>query len=252
MEPLAQLLGADIYRFALVFTRTAAVMAMLPGIGENAIPTRVRVITALAVSVTLAPSIRGLPVVAPTEGPAAILALGYEFVIGTALGVCAKLMLAALQTAGSVVGQTIGLSNPFTMEVGGFEGSSIPAGMLVVTGTAAFLAADLHYLVLDALVRSYGSWPAGAPPDMGVLAERITRTVGASFHVGMGLASPFLIFAVVGNLILGLVNRVMPAMPVYFVGVPASLAAGLFMFAVAAGLMVGGALDAVADRVGMW
>ncbi len=240
MDTLPQLLSGEIYRVALVFLRVAAAAAILPGIGEFAVPVRVRLGVALLAALALAPALPGLPAAPPAQPAEIAVQFAGETIVGAFLGFGAKLFLAALQVTGTVVSQTIGLSSPFSADGMGFEGGTVLSGTLVIAGLALLFATDLHYLMLDALARSYAVWPAGRFPDAGLLAGRYAQLVAATFRLGVGLAAPFLVFGFTFNVALGLVNRVMPAMPVFFVGTPIMLGAGLFLFMATAGVMLTG------------
>lgn len=250
MDALSALLLPEVLRFLLVLSRVGAALGMLPGFGETVVPMRVRLGAALMVAFVLAPSMPAAPGALQGDGLALVERLACELAIGAFLGLGAKLFLSALQVAGGIAAQAIGLGNPFSMGLGGFEGGSLLSGTLVITGLAVFFATDLHYLSLDALARSYGAWPIGVWPDVGALARRFSELVAATFRLGVGIAVPFLMIAVLGNLVLGLVNRVMPSMPVFFVGTPMLLGGGLFVFMITAGAMVTLALAAMADWLG--
>lgn len=254
-DPLLHLLAPEIYRVFLVFVRVAAAVALLPGFGEFAVPARVRLIVAILVAVTLAPAVPGLPTAMPANAAVLLEQMFGELVVGAFLGLGAKLFLAALHVAGSVAAQAVGLSTPFGLEAaGGFESGSVLSGTLAIAALAALFATDLHYLMLDALARSYGTWPVTASgaglPDFGMLAGRFAQLVASTFRLGVGLAAPFLVFGLVGNVALGLINKVMPALPVYFVGTPAMLGAGLGIFLVTGGAMLTATLAALAAWLG--
>jgi flagellar biosynthetic protein FliR len=57
--------------------------------------------------------------------------------------------------------------------------------------------------------------------------------LGDSFVVGIQLAAPVLVFALVFNTGLGLVNRLVPQMQVFFVGLPIQVMVGLSVLAIA-------------------
>lgn len=250
MDALAQLLSLEVYRAFLVFARVAAALGFLPGFGEFAIPPRVRLCIALPVALALTPTVPGLPDRLPADGAVMLEQLFAETVVGAFLGLGAKLFLAALQVTGSIAAQTVGLSSPFSSEATGFEGGSTLSNTLGIAGLAALFATDLHYLMIDALVRSYGSWPAAVLPDVGMIAGRFAQLVAQTFRLGVELATPFLVFGMLANVALALVNRVMPSMPVYFVATPAMLGAGMVVFMVTAGVMLTACLAALGGWLG--
>ncbi|PWC37794.1 flagellar biosynthetic protein FliR [Azospirillum sp. TSO35-2] len=240
MDPLSQMLSVEIYRAFVVLARVAAAIGLLPGFGENAVPMRVRAALALVVTLILLPSVDGLPDRLPDDPLEMLRVFAGEALIGAYLGAGAKLFMAALQTTGALAAQVIGLSNPFSLNAAGFEGGSVLSGILLIGGLAMLFATDVHYLMIGAIARSYGSWPVTEFPEIGVIAGRFSQLAADTFRLAVGLAAPFIVYGLVVNLALGLINRVMPAMPVYFVGTPGVLMVGLALFMVTAGAILTG------------
>ncbi len=83
-----------------------------------------------------------------------------------------------------------------------------------------------------------------------MLAGQYARLLAATFRLAVGLAAPFILYGLVLNLALGLVNRVMPAMPVFFVGTPVMLLVGVGLFMVTAGAMLTGFAAALGGWLG--
>ncbi|WP_372395993.1 flagellar biosynthetic protein FliR [Azospirillum sp. HJ39] len=248
MDALSQLLTLEIYRGLVVLARVAAAISLLPGFGEAAVPMRVRAALAVILTLVLLPGLDGLPGRMPEQPVEMLRTLAGETLVGAYLGLGARLFMAALQTTGALVAQVVGLSNPFSMEAAGFEGGSVLSGVLLIGGLALLFASDVHYLMIGALARSYGSWPAGEFPEIGLVAQRFAQLLATTFRLGVGLAAPFILYGLVMNLALGLVNRVMPAMPVYFVATPGMLMVGLGLFMATAGAM----LTAFVAALGGW
>src|SRR5207244_13610287 len=65
----------------------------------------------------------------------------------------------------------------------------------------------------------------------GDVAALATRAFATAFKIGMQLSAPFLVFGLVFNIGLGVLARLMPAMQVYFVGVPLSIMVGFLILA---------------------
>ena len=92
-------------------------------------------------------------------------------------------------------------------------------------------ATDSHHLVIAALNESYRIFSPGELMPSGDVAALATRAFAAAFKIGMQLSAPFLVFGLVFNIGLGVLARLMPAMQVYFVGVPLSIMVGFLIFA---------------------
>jgi flagellar biosynthetic protein FliR len=87
----------------LVFIRIGAMLALLPVFGEQMLPARIRLAAAIAFSLIAAPL-----VVAPKD--VGFAELGTEAVAGLMLGVGLRLMIIALQIAGSIAAQSTSLA----------------------------------------------------------------------------------------------------------------------------------------------
>lgn len=233
---LTALLTSQVLGFALVFARLGSVMVFMPGFGETMIPIRHRLGLAVVISMALYPA---TPVGAvELSGPLQLLPLlVIEVMIGIWIGLTARIMLMALQYAGYQVGIVTGLSNAFAPSIGSFEGSTLIATSLLLSGVALIFATDLHHVIIEALLMSYEIFPTGQimPGD---LAEQIVRAVGRSFYVGVMITAPFYVMGLVLNVGLGLANRMMPTLPVFFVAAPLLIAAGMVVLFVGSPVML--------------
>src|SRR5918992_5162236 len=95
--------------FLLVFARVGTMVMLLPGLGELSVPVRVRLTVALVLAAVLMPLHRSAYAVdLHSFGPVLVL-LAQEIMIGAVLGLSARLTISALQIAGSVIAQQLGL-----------------------------------------------------------------------------------------------------------------------------------------------
>ena len=89
------------------------------------------------------------------------------------------------------------------------------------------------HFMLGAVVHSYDGLPVGKLTALGDLADSLTSTLSAAFAVAVQLSTPFLVLGLAFNIGLALANRALPQLPVFFVGLPASLAGGLIVLMIA-------------------
>ena len=79
----------------------------------------------------------------------------------------------------------------------------------------------------------------GAPLAVGDLSDAFALQVAAAFALGFQLSSPFLIAALIYNVGLGVLGRLMPMLQVFFFGLPAQIALQLWLLtAVVSGMML--------------
>ncbi|HVV43457.1 MAG TPA: flagellar biosynthetic protein FliR [Nitrobacter sp.] len=237
------LLPALAAAFMLVFARIGAMVMLLPGLGEVNIPVRIKLAIALALTFVILPLHRAAYHVDLTSMTPLVVLMVHEIIIGIVLGATARVTLSALQVAGSVIAQQLGLG--FVTSVDPTQGQQgvVLGNFLTVLGITLLFATDTHYLVIAALSDSYRIFAPGELLPSGDVAELATRAFSAAFKIGLQLSAPFLVFGLVFNIGLGVLARLMPQMQVYFVGVPLSIFAGFLILAAVLATMMGTYLD---------
>lgn len=241
------LLPALAVSFMLIFARIGAMVMLMPAIGEANIAVRVRLSLALVLTLILTPLHRsGFQVDLSTLAPVATL-LVQEIAIGIVLGATARVTISALQVAGSVVAQQLGLG--FVTAVDPTQGQQglLIGNFLTLLGLTLLFATDMHHLVLAALNESYRLFRPGEVLPAGDVASLATRAFATAFKIGIQLAAPFLVFGLVFNLGLGILARLMPQMQVFFVGMPLSIIAGFFILLAVVATMMGTFLEYFGD-----
>jgi len=237
------LLPALAATFLLVFARTGTMLMLLPGLGEQNISARMRLTFALVLAAMLLPLHRAAYHIDTSALGPTIVLLVEEILVGAMLGITARLTVSALEVAGSVIAQQLGLG--FVTAVDPTQGTQgvIVGNFLTMLGITLFFATDMHYLVIAALNDSYTLFAPGELPGTGDAAALITKTVAGAFRVGIQLSAPFLVFGLLFNVGLGVLSRLMPQMQVFFVALPLSIMLGLVFLALVLGAMMGLFLD---------
>ncbi len=235
MEPFAT--GQEVWAGGLLFARLGAIIMLLPGIGESYVPARIRLSMALLLALTLYPIVgHTLPALPPTLGSM----VGWiirEVLVGLAIGAILRSFMTAMMVTGEVVSMqtTLGFSqtaNPMQAS----PGSTI-AAFLTLLGITLLFATNTHHLFIGGIVGSYDLMAPAKPLVAADFTEMAVRTLGQSFLLGVQLAAPVLVFALVFNVASGLVARVMPSFQVYFAAAPLSVLLGLSIFALSLGVL---------------
>jgi flagellar biosynthetic protein FliR len=229
--------------FLLVFARTGTMLMLLPGLGEQNISTRMRLTFALILAAMLLPLHRNAYHIDLTSLGPVVLMLVEEILIGGMLGVTARLTISALEVAGSVIAQQLGLGFVTAIDPTQGEQGMIIGNFLTLLGITLFFATDMHHLVIAALNDSYTLFEPGDLPTSGDAAALITKTVAGAFRIGIQLSAPFIVFGLLFNIGLGVLARLMPQMQVFFVGLPLSILLGLLFLLLLLGAMMSFFLD---------
>jgi flagellar biosynthetic protein FliR len=229
--------------FLLVFARVGTMLMLLPGLGEQNISARMRLTIALVLAAVLLPLHRSAyHIDAGALGPAIVM-LVEEIIVGAVLGITARLTISALEVAGSVIAQQLGLGFVTAVDPTQGEQGVILGNFLTMLGITLFFATDMHHLVIAALNDSYSLFEPGEVPVAGDVAALVTRTVAGAFRIGIQLSAPFLVFGLLFNLGLGVLSRLIPQMQVFFVALPLSILIGFLFLLLVLGSMMGLFLD---------
>jgi flagellar biosynthesis protein FliR len=223
--------------FALVMARVGTLVMLMPGVGDRTIPARMRLTFALLLSLLFLPLVRpALPPLSDGIEPLIKLML-LEVLVGLMIGSTVRITLFAMQLAGTVVAQQMALSFSSTVDpTAGVQNPTI-ATFLVLLATAMIFALDLHHLSIRGMHDSYALIAPGVAPPVGDAAEMILKTFVAAFKSGIQISAPFLVFAIVFNLGLGVLSRLMPQLQIFFLAMPASILIGTLILLAAIGVM---------------
>lgn len=229
--------------FMLAFARVGTMVMLLPGIGEQAMPPRIRLTIALVLCAVVLPAHQKAYTVDLTALAPIIVMLVQEIIVGAVLGLTARLAISALQITGSVVAQQLGLGFVTAVDPTQNEQGLLVGNFLTLLGVTLIFATDLHHLVIEALNDSYSIFQPGEMPLSGDVAKHITQVVAEAFRIGIQLAAPFLVFGLLFNLGLGVLARLMPQLQVFFIGLPLSILLGLLLLMAVIGAMMGTFVD---------
>jgi len=147
--------------------------------------------------------------------------------IGLALGFAARVVFAAIELAGELVGLQMGLNfagffDPATggqtTAVSRFYGVSVSWLFIVING---------HLLLIAAVVQSFQAFPVGPEPFAFVRTVQPQLWGAEIFRLGLWIALPMIAMLLFVNLVLGIVSRVAQQMNVFAIGFPITLSVGL-------------------------
>jgi flagellar biosynthetic protein FliR len=234
----------QVYTGGLVFARIGAMVMLMPGIGENVVPPRIRLSFAVLMAILLAPLVSKSIVTVPSSVGAIGGAVLHEVLVGLMIGAVLKLFVSSLTTAGEIISLQTTLSFAQTTNPAGAQTSTAVATFLSMLGLTLIMVTDLHHLFIGAMVKSYDLFPFTRPVPVNDAAALAVRTVADSFKLGLQLSAPVLVFSIVFNLATGLVGRVMPSFQIFFVTSPLSVILGLSLL----GLSLGGIAMVWTDR----
>lgn len=209
------------------FVRTLALFSGLPIFSQRNMPMRARVGLALFVALAAQASLPEMPATPLDSLPLLLMLLAQQLLIGLSMGFAVRLVFAALEFAGELIGLQMGLNfagffDPST----GSQGTSTSRffGSLVAF---LFVAINGHLLLINALVQSFTVFPVGEEP-FHFLRVAQPQVWGAEiFRIGLWIALPLITMLMFVNLVLGVISRVAPQITVFSIGFPLTVSIGL-------------------------
>jgi len=249
---LETFLPREVFAFLLVFARIGTFFLFIPGIGEAYVPQRSRLALALLVSALALSLVRGDLPPEPTTPANLLIVLGKEMLVALMMGLAVRMMLSALNVAGTIIAFQTGLA--FITSVDPTQGTqgALIATLMTLIGIACIFAFDLHHLMLAGIIQSYVKFPAGVLPPVADFMQLTVKAVGDSFALGLQLAGPFIAFGLVYNVGLGLLARLMPQMQVTMIGMPLQIMLGFALLSVTMSAIMMTFLDQFARRIGFF
>lgn len=233
---LEQLLGVSAGTFVLVFSRIGAMVAVAPAIGESSIPANVRAMLALLLTIVIYPMAATQFALGDMSVFALLALVVREVLIGLFIGIIGRIALSALNVAGTVIAFQSGLAAAQSFDPSQGAQGALIARFLTLLGVTMIFTTGLHHLLIKAIAQSFMVFPPDKPLMIEDAAQLIIMQVVSAFALGLQIAAPFLAYGMLFNIGLGIIARLMPQLPIFFVAMPANIMVGfiLFMFTLSA------------------
>jgi len=208
------------------FIRALALMTSLPVFSQRSVPMRVKVGLALFIALAAQASLPAMPVVA-LDSPVALMLVLQQLLIGLSLGFAARIVFAAVELGGELIGLQMGLNfagffDPATASQGTASGRFF--GTIVAF---LFVLSNGHLAIIAALVKSFSVFAVGDEPFAFLRAAQPQVWGREIFALGLWIALPLVGMLLFVNLVLGVIARVAPQISIFSVGFPITVSVGL-------------------------
>ena len=228
----------------VVFCRIGGCLLVVPGFSSPRITVRARLYIAVAVSLSLTPLLlAGITPVVEAATPVALLGIiASESLKGVLIGLLGRFFFLALDTMTMAVSLSIGLTATFGNPA---DEEQTPTVVSLVSLAAVLLifVTDLHWEIFRGLTASYRVLPVAQAFDPRIGLAQLVDDATRTFLFTLRIAAPFLVFSVIANFAIGLVNKLVPQIPVTFLAPPFLLAGGLLILYFAIRPMLGLFID---------
>jgi flagellar biosynthesis protein FliR len=234
--------------------RTVPVVWLVSPLGGTRLPVALRLAVGLGLAALVEPALAAAVARAGLDGVGPLVfgvVLAREGVIGLGIGFVASLAFRAAEAAGRLVDTLRGASLAEVFVPTSDERASPLGALYVLLATLVFLELGGVARLLEALLGSYEALPlAGASSAASPRAVAGVVIVASAklLEVALALAAPVIVALWLTDVVLGVLARVAPQIPVYFVGLPAKGLLGIGVVLVGLGVLD----HALAADAGTW
>lgn len=223
----------------LAFCRIGGCFFLMPGLASARVPLQIRLFVSLAATGGLLVHLwdQIFPFVDRRPEILAPMIVS-ELLVGALIGIMARIYILALQFIGAGIAMMIGFGGMSGPGVEDGEPQAALASIISFSALLLLFVFDFHHEIIRALVASYEVAPLNVFFNPQVALVDVADTISESFFVVLRLGSPFVAYALLVNLTIGFVNKLVPQIPVYFISLPFVIAAGLIIFYFGIGTML--------------
>ncbi len=224
-------LPAPLIAAFLAFCRIGGCFMVMPGFSSARLPVRVRLLLVVVIVVPLTAHVWELVLPQVSANPADLFFLiSTETLKGVFIGLIARVYLLALSFIGAAIANSIGLGALGGVVIDETEPQAALSALISLFAVMILFTLEFHHEMIRALVGSYYVFPVGSAMSFQSVLVVLVDKLAEAFLVVLRLGSPFIAYAVIVNLAVGLLNKLTPQIPIYFVSLPAVIAGGLALF----------------------
>ncbi len=225
--------------FLFILLRTSIVMSFLPVFSSRNLPLQFKIGLVVVIAFVLAPIVEVK--IALPDLPFLVM---QEVLFGILLGMAARAIFMAVEMAGQIMSNVMGLSiaTTFNPEIGQ---STEVARFYGLTAMLIFLTVDAHHDLIYVFVKSYEILQPGNIHTENLLTRAIS---GGSnlFILALKLSAPVVIIMFVLNIVLGFLYKAAPQMNIFFIGYPVFIFVGFFVMLISIPVFI----NVLADNIG--
>lgn len=240
MNHIINLAIENFYLFLLVFARLGTAMMLFPGIGEQYVPARMRLLLGITMTFCLAPIVKQyLDTKIFDNQVEMIVIIGFEVFVGIFIGTIAKILVNITNIIGHIVATQIGLGSVTLFDPNAGTQGIIVGNFLSLLAMLLFFETNTHHLFIEGILSSYQMFAFHKQGIVSFFSDTIIKLVNDSFIMAFKISSPQVIVSLLLYIAAGVLSRLMPAMQIFFILMPAQLLIGFFFIMITLSIGMG-------------
>ncbi|MEP6890974.1 MAG: flagellar biosynthetic protein FliR [Nitrospirota bacterium] len=225
--PLLHLFLPEFQSFLVLVSRIGGIVAAFPMLGGRTVPAQIKIALVVMLGIALSPLIRLPPL--SRDAIEMTAGLASELLIGLMIGLAVRLLFAALEMAGDLLGTQIGFGAIQLLDPMTSQQSSLLSEYFRIIASLVFLSVNAHMVVVAAIVSSYDAIPPFGARLSSDLGEEVLQLSQHMFLVALKLSAPVLVAMILINLLLAMLGRAVAQINVFVLSFPLTITGGLLV-----------------------
>jgi len=221
-------LNAWLVSFVWPLARILGLIMVAPLFGHRSVPRQVKVGLGVFLAIIISPTLPPLPdvLLGSWQG---LHILVQQLLIGIALGFVMRVVFAAFEMAGEIVGLQMGLGFASFFDPQSAGQTLVLSRFFNLLAMLVFLAVNAHLLVVALLAESFATLPISTAPLTAEGFRGVANFGATLFVIGLQIALPLIAVLLMVNLALGILTRSAPQLNIFAIGFPITLGVGLIV-----------------------
>jgi len=220
-------------------TRILALIASAPVLGNQQFPLTAKIGLGVLLTMLVAPTLSAPPDVSPGSAYGMLL-LAREILIGIGMGLAIRVVFAAVNMAGDMIGLQMGLG--FAQFYDPQSSAQVPVvgQFLGLLATLVFLSVNGHLLMIATLVESFQNVPPEATLSLAAGSLALVQWGSMIIQAAVQLSLPLIAVLLITNSALAVLTRASPQLNIFAIGFPITLGVGFIALLLVLPYMVPG------------
>ncbi len=213
----------------IILIRVAPLIFFMPIVGTPAVPSQVKILFSLMISLVLVPVVPVSALDLPTTGVGMLIFILTEVCLGAFLAVFARLVFAAVQVAGQMVGIQMGMGMAGVMDPQFGVQVSLIGQLWNIIAILIFLAIDGHHIFFRTLLESFIWIRPGTLHITQATYNGMMQGAAQMFVMSVKIMAPASAAVFFTHVAMGIIAKTVPQIPILIVGMPLNIGVG-FIF----------------------
>jgi flagellar biosynthetic protein FliR len=199
----------------LILVRVSSMFVFCPPFATKVIPVRIKVVLSLALTIVIAP----IAAARPTP-PLSLSGILGELAVGLLLGFCVTLLQEAMSFAGYLLNLEFSFSLVNVMDPTTNVQSPLMEQFSQLILATVLFTGGYYRVVIEAFYRTLVVVPPGQGRFDALVAPAIVHMFGGILIAGLQLAMPVIAATFLVQVVIALIGKISPSLPVMVVGIP--------------------------------